>query len=193
VFEHLRGREAQDALDVGCGEGTLVRELSYRCNTVTGLDEDSASLARARQWCSDRPNVRFVESDFLEADLGGVTYGLVTCTATLHHMPLERALLRLRRLLAPEGILIILGLARSSHPVDFAADAVGRMLSVWHRRNKAAYSHRAPQTRPRETYSQIRRATEHLLPGRAFRRLLLFRYAVVYRNPDACSAPLVIR
>jgi len=181
VLDQLRER-ASRALDVGCGEGTLARELSFRCDTVTGLDADAATLARARDWCRDRPNVELVEADFLEHDFAGATYSLVACTAALHHMPLEAALLRLRALVAPGGALVILGLARSSRPGDFLADAVGRVLSLWHRRTKRRYEHHAPLARPRESYSQIRRTTERLLADRDFRRLLLFRYLVVYRN-----------
>jgi 2-polyprenyl-3-methyl-5-hydroxy-6-metoxy-1,4-benzoquinol methylase len=45
---------ARRALDVGCDEGTLTRELRRRVPEVTGIDLDETSIELGDQLCRDR-------------------------------------------------------------------------------------------------------------------------------------------
>jgi len=53
------------ALDVGCGEGMLARELAARVPQVVGIDKHEPSIALAREQGPDG-RVEYVLGDFLE-------------------------------------------------------------------------------------------------------------------------------
>ena len=55
---------AQSILDVGCGEGTLTRELARRAPTVVGIDTDQRSIDEAERQVGTA-RVDYVVGDFL--------------------------------------------------------------------------------------------------------------------------------
>ncbi|MYT29580.1 class I SAM-dependent methyltransferase [Streptomyces sp. MspMP-M5] len=58
-----------DALDVGCGDGLLVRKLAERAKHVTGIDKSPEMIARAHELAADHQELTLIEGDFLAADL----------------------------------------------------------------------------------------------------------------------------
>ncbi len=91
---------AQRALDVGCGTGHFATRLAEQVPEVVAIDRDS-EIIRAAGAASLADNVRFVEADFLEAELETRSFGFVSCVAALHHMPLSPAA---HRTLAAVGV-----------------------------------------------------------------------------------------
>jgi hypothetical protein len=93
-------------------------------------------------------------------------------------------LLRLRSLVAPGGVLVVIGLARpglpKDLPVEIAAQVVGRL------RRRPRRPDDVPQPPivwpPPERYSAMRRLATELLPGVRWRRHLLWRYSLVWVN-----------
>ena len=55
---------ADDALDVGCGEGWLVRELRHRVTHAVGIDPDAASVAAANA-STETDGIEYIRGDFL--------------------------------------------------------------------------------------------------------------------------------
>ena len=173
--------DARSALDVGTGDGLLARDLRELLPEVVGVDADRTVLDAARSSVAD---VEWVHADVLAHDFGR-RFDVVASIATLHHLPdAESALRRFAELTAPGGMLVIVGLARSSSLRDYAADAVGaiahRVLSSRH----GYWEHSAPMVwAPSLTYSEVRRAVDRALPGARWRRLPLFRYLIVWQAP----------
>ena len=97
------------ALDVGCGDGRLVRALAKRAHEVVGIDSSAAMIGRARQATSNA-NVEYVQDDFVTHDFAGRRFDFITCVAALHHMDLSDALERMKALLLPNGTLAVVGL-----------------------------------------------------------------------------------
>ena len=86
---------ARRALDVGCGEGMLARELRRRVPDVTSIDLDETSLELAEaQNANDR--IRYVRGDFLTCPFEPASFDVVTTVAALHHMEVTVALGRVR-------------------------------------------------------------------------------------------------
>src|ERR1044071_7476750 len=98
------------ALDVGCGEGMLARQLAVRVPEVVGIDADAASIPLAREQ-GPPGRVEYVLADFLGHPFPAASFGLISCVAALHHMDPAAALKRMAQLLAPGGILVVNGVA----------------------------------------------------------------------------------
>lgn len=94
-------------LEVGCGPGRMSAELQARGHEVTGLELDAGFAALARTRCD-----RVIEADLEHDDIGemlrGETFDAIVAGDVLEHLRDPHSLLvRLRPLLADDGILVI--------------------------------------------------------------------------------------
>lgn len=170
------------ALDVGCGEGLAAREMAAAGLAVTAVDMDPASLERARAQATER--ITYVEDDFLAADLGG-PFDVVYAGAVLHHVDLLTGLERLRSLVAPGGVLLVVGLAMSRWPRDFPFEMAASVASAAWSLARGSWDHQSPTVwPPPHSYEDVLRATDALLPGAQYTRHLLWRYTIVWRRPE---------
>ena len=108
-------REAVDlagcrALDIGCGDGALVRLMTKGGARATGLEISQAQLARARAAAVvGDEDYRVGRGEALPFADGA--FGLVVFFNSLHHVPLDlqaAALAEAGRVLAPGGRLYVL-------------------------------------------------------------------------------------
>ncbi len=101
----------RNALDVGCGDGSLARHLADRFSVaVTGIDSNRVVIERARAAAGDR-SIQFVEADFMCYHFDD-QFDFIGASASLHHMPFDQALEKMASLLRPGGVLAVLGLFR---------------------------------------------------------------------------------
>jgi SAM-dependent methyltransferase len=170
----------QRALDVGCGEGFLARQLRRVVPHVTAIDLHQPSIRLARQH-DPASDVDYLVGDFLAYPFPPASFDLVVSVAALHHMDAAVALQRMRELLRPGGRLAVVGLARSRYPADLLWDAAAVIGSRAHRVTKGYWEISAPTCwPPPETYAGMRRLAAQLLPGVRYRRHLLWRYSLVW-------------
>lgn len=173
---------AHNALDVGAGDGLLTRELRTRVAHVTAIDVDRKVLDRAQ---THDPGVTWVVGDVLDHPLVPGTFDVVASVATLHHLPdLAQALRRFAELTAPGGVLVVVGLARSTGLKDLPYEIAG---AVQHRvlaRRRTVWEHSAPTVwPPPHDYAEVRRTAAAVLPGARWRRLPMWRYSLVWMKP----------
>ena len=170
------------ALDVGCGEGMLARQLADRVPEVVGIDRDAASVAAARRQ-GPGGRVGFVRGDFLAHPFPPASFGLISCVAALHHMDAAAALARMSQLLAPGGTLVVVGLARS-RLTDLPWDGVAVIANLGHRVAKGYWPQPSPIVwPPPHSYREIGALAGEMLPGVRYRRHLLWRYSLVWVRP----------
>jgi len=190
-------RGCRTALDVGCGTGRFARRLARRGIQVDAIDR-SAEVIRAARAASPPPagggGVRYLLADVTTVELPAGRYDYISCLASIHHVPFA-TLASLRAALAPGGVLAVLGCYRQSTAADFAVFLVAAPVNAAARLAVAALE-RARHGRPGEelprppvtpalmTLGQVREAAAALLPGCAVRRLLLWRYLLVFRCPQ---------
>jgi 2-polyprenyl-3-methyl-5-hydroxy-6-metoxy-1,4-benzoquinol methylase len=189
VLAALPGRGTR-ALDVGCGEGILTRDLAARFDHVLGIDIHEPSIERARRTPTP-PHVEYLVGDFLTEPLAAASFDAIACVAALHHMDTVTGLERMRGLLREGGTLAVLGLARSRYPRDLPRDAAAAVATRLLRNTggRELWVHSAPIVwPPPETFAETRRAAEQALPGAQFRRLLLWRYLLTWTKPGVESA-----
>ena len=172
---------ARTALDVGCGNGLLTRELQRVVPEVVGIDADEGVLGQARRDCGD---VDWVFGDVLTHDFGR-RFDVVASVAVLHHIPdLRAGLRRLAALTAPGGVLAVVGLARATRLRDRLIHVPGLFQHWWFSARYGFWEHTAPTAwPPPHDYTTVRRVAAELLPGMVWRRLPLWRYSLIWHRP----------
>jgi 2-polyprenyl-3-methyl-5-hydroxy-6-metoxy-1,4-benzoquinol methylase len=175
-------RRGGDVLDVGCGDGLLAARLAPVARSVTGIDLDTSSLARARHRLDGIRNTSVRRADFLQFDCPPESFDTVIFIATLHHMDLRTALLRARTLLRPDGEIAVVGLSANTTVTDWlwagATLPLVRIASALHRETRDVGVATTP---PREGLAEIRRTAQDVLPGVRLRRALYYRYLLRWR------------
>ncbi len=186
AFEHLLKTVPAGAglgLDVGCGEGETTRRLRDRVSSAVGLDVDEGCIARARASGGD---ITFVVGDLFTADLPEQGFDLVTAVAVVHHLDHGAALARLGSLVRPGGRLLVVGLARSTSPRDYARDVFDAIALRRHTLTKPVWQSCAPRVWPPPlSYAQARSASSRALPGAQFHRLPYLRYGLTWSRPPS--------
>ncbi len=107
----VAGAAIQDAkgrgrlvLDIGCGTATYTSPMARQTEaTIIGIDVTPETLVEGRKVVP--PNVRLAGADAVRLPFAEATFDAVVGNAVLHHLPLERALSELIRVLRPGGRL----------------------------------------------------------------------------------------
>jgi 2-polyprenyl-3-methyl-5-hydroxy-6-metoxy-1,4-benzoquinol methylase len=181
---HLALPAGGHVLDVGCGEGTLARELAVRAERVTGIDADAASIALARATAST-PNVDYLHADVMQHAFAPASFDALVSVATLHHIGAARGLARFNELLKPGGTLVVVGLAASEWPRDLGRELAAVVATRWLQWRRGYWEHSAPTVwPPPETYRDVSAIAAKELPGACYRRHALWRYSLVWRKPN---------
>ena len=172
---------ARTALDIGTGDGLLARDLHRIVPEVAAIDLDADVLQRAR---TEDPTVAWVHGDVLTHRFTG-RFDVVASIAVLHHFPdPARALARMADLTAPGGLLAVVGMARSTTPVDYAYEVAGILQHQVLSRTRSFWDHTAPTVwPPSHSYREVRELARRVLPGVGWRHLPLWRYALLWRKP----------
>ncbi|MFE5175010.1 class I SAM-dependent methyltransferase [Streptomyces sp. NPDC057651] len=174
-------KDGRTALDIGCGTGRFARRLAGRGYEVDALDPSAEVIAEAE---AGGGGPRFWRADVTATDLPEGRYDVITCLASLHHMPFA-TVTRLRAALAPGGALLVLGCYAGVTPRDLVAvpaNAAARAaVHVADRlRGAAPPPLKAPVRRPDMTLAAVRTEAGRLLPGSQVRQLLFWRYLLTY-------------
>jgi SAM-dependent methyltransferase len=179
----------EHVLDVGCGAGGFATALAGRARHVDALDRSPVMVAAARERVP--ANVTVHEDDVLTRPLPPEHYDAITSISTLHHLPLPDVLPRLAAALRPGGVLAAIALPRSDLPRELPLEVAAALTTRWVTRTlppddprRDGLEHpQMPVQDPALTVRQVRAQAQASLPGAEVRRLLLWRYLLVWRKP----------
>lgn len=111
------GRQPERVLDLGCGEGWLLRELAKHAIEVVGVDGDAILVEAARTAGSSPVHLAsYEELVATKVDIGN-NYDLICANFALLHQDIIPLLTAMNTLLAPGGALLI----QTLHPWTAAA------------------------------------------------------------------------
>jgi SAM-dependent methyltransferase len=98
----------KEVLDAGCGLGYGIEILAEAgAIAVTGVDLDPGAVAESKARVGDRAEA-IVEGDLLDLPLEDDSFDVVVCFETIEHLDgAEKALAEMRRVLRPDGVLIV--------------------------------------------------------------------------------------
>lgn len=167
------------ALDVGCGDGLLVKRLSGVCGSVLGIDPHQPSIRRGQARLAGVDSARLAALSFEELTAEPGSFDLIVFAASLHHMDQARCLAKAADLLAIGGRLLVVGLARPESVWDWCVEALrvipARAGSLLHGEKRSG-GIGVPTAPPELSFAQIRAITARVLPGAKIRRGLYYRY-----------------
>ncbi|HEV2707179.1 MAG TPA: class I SAM-dependent methyltransferase [Pyrinomonadaceae bacterium] len=190
IPEHCR-----HILEIGCGTGEFSRLLAGRAASVLAVDLSPQMIRLAQQRSKLYPNIAFVEGDVMTYPLADNQFDCIATLTTIHHLPIESILRKIRRALKPGGVFVCLDLYRRSNFNDLLFDSLAYPASLLLRLIKTGRLH--PPRAVREAYaehgktdtyltlSQIEQVCADILPGALISRHLFWRYSIVWRKENA--------
>jgi SAM-dependent methyltransferase len=191
LLKHIPA-SCEAALDVGCGTGAFSRLLAQRSDRVVALDLSPCMIEIAKERSESHPNIEFQVADATRWAFPVGMFDCVASIATLHHLPFEETLLKMKGALRVGGTLAILDLYESAGWHDLLAGMVAAVVSLGlrliktgrlrepHQVREAWAEHGRNDTYP--TLARVRRICERVLPGAEVRKHLLWRYSIIWRR-----------
>lgn len=190
-YNYLLGRlpgRCTNALEIGCGTGEFTRLLAERAESMTALDLSPEMVRVAKTLSTDHGNIEYVLGDFLELPLPAEGYDCIVSIATLHHLPLDRAMQKITQILKPGGTLIIHDLVETGvimNALAYPVSALRRLSKTGRVRMRKAVRDAWDEHGRNDVYltmDQVREMCRKYLPGAQSTRHLLWRYSVVWRK-----------
>jgi ubiquinone/menaquinone biosynthesis C-methylase UbiE len=180
------------ALEIGCGTGSFTRLLAGRAEKVLAVDLSPQMIRLARERSKLYPNIDFVRSDVMACEFGDNQFDCIVTLTTLHHLPVETVLRRIRKALKPGGVFACLDLYRRSNLGDLLFDGVAYpaalLLSLIKtgkprppREVREAYAEHG-RTDTYLTLPQVVQVCADILPGALVTRHLFWRYSVIWKK-----------
>jgi SAM-dependent methyltransferase len=112
LLKHIPA-SCEAALDVGCGTGAFSRLLAERSDQVVALELSPRMVEMAKARSKPYSNIEFQVADATRWVFPVEEFDCVASIATLHHLPIEEMLLKMRGALRVGGTLAILDLYES--------------------------------------------------------------------------------
>ena len=97
-------RQADRALDIGCGAGLSTAALAPLARQATGLEPIAAMLAHSRIVA---PHARFVMGEAERLPFAAGSFDLVTAAGSLNYADISSALAEIARVLTADGIFLL--------------------------------------------------------------------------------------
>ena len=105
------GCRPRAVLDAGCGTGFVARPLAQLVERVDAVDFSGAAIREGRRLPGgDHPRLRWIEGP-IESVAVDPPYCLITAGASMHWFDWDLAFPRFARLLATDGLFVVVGMA----------------------------------------------------------------------------------
>jgi 2-polyprenyl-3-methyl-5-hydroxy-6-metoxy-1,4-benzoquinol methylase len=192
LLKHIPPSSEVDALEIGCGTGSFARLLAQRFRRVLAIDLSPRMIEIAKEQSHQYHNIDFQAADVMTKEFSSEQFGCIASIATLHHLPFEPILLKMKEALKADGMLVVLDLFKAESLADFSitplavpVNIILRLIKNGHIREsaevKAAWAEHG-RTDQYLTLSQVRQSCAAILPKAQIKRHLLWRYSMVWKK-----------
>ena len=181
----------ETVLDIGCGTGKFSRLLAKHADRVVAIDLSPNMIEVAKQRSRQYANIDFQVGDILQWEFPVEQLDAIVSIATIHHLPVESLLPKLKSALKPGGRLVILDLLDYENLQDSLSDLIAVPLNwIFQMSRKhvkpspeaAAAMREHLRTDKYLTRSQVQRIYQTSLRGAKVRKHLFWRYSVVWEK-----------
>lgn len=184
-YDWIKNRtiECRNILDVGCGDGSLVRYLDDGRRMIIGIDADKECINYALNK-SNSNNVQFICNHF-ETYNFEKKFDAVIFVASIHHMDMTAAVHKAKFILKPAGVILIVGLARPSTLIDWAVEifrVIPCIIMSKIRHMQSNEKTNMPVLYDFLTMDEIRTIADVLLPSARIRYGLYYRYLLWWKK-----------
>jgi len=185
----------RNALEIGCGTGAFARLLARKAEYVLALDLSPQMISLARERSEQYMNIDFQVANVLSWEFLPEQFDCIVSIATLHHLPMQEMLTKLKPALAPDGTLIVLDLyqARLSDLfiilIAIPVNLLLKFIKTGHIRESEAVREAWAAHEEHDSYLtlvQLSDICRGILPGVRVKRQLLWRYSLIWKKvPDS--------
>ncbi|MBF0126687.1 MAG: class I SAM-dependent methyltransferase [Magnetococcales bacterium] len=104
--------QGKDVLELGCGQGVLLKKLAPRCHTIVGVDYDARKCNLAQELCDSFGNIKIIQNTIINhlESVPDNSIDIVILADTLASNTLEdqdNILNECQRVLAAQGMIIL--------------------------------------------------------------------------------------
>ncbi len=181
-----------DAIDIGCGTGDMARLLSNSFINVIGIDFSEKMIEKAEEQSRDYDNVRYICTDATKYEYEQNSADFIVSIAAFHHLEMSKMLSKLKTVLRPGGIFVLLDLYKPSNlmeyilfiaafPINLIQELVRNKGNRQSNEEKKAWKQHVKN----DTYDRIKHIKEiakDVLPGAKVRHLFLWRYMLIWNK-----------
>jgi ubiquinone/menaquinone biosynthesis C-methylase UbiE len=193
LMSHIPER-CQRILEIGSGTGEFSRLLAERAEQVLAIDLSPQMIRLAKARSKLYPNIDFVAGDAMAYDFPDNQFDSIATLATLHHLPAESILRKIRKALKPGGVFVCLDLYQRSGLRDLFFDVAAYPANIFLTLIKTgklglsgeickAYVEHG-KTDSYLTLSQIEQMCADILPGALVKRHLFWRYSIIWKKEN---------
>lgn len=192
LLRHLPATSELDALEIGCGTGTFARLLAQRYRRVLALDLSPRMIEVAKERSRGFTNIDYQVGNVMEIPFPEAQFGCIVSIATLHHLPYEPILQKIKTALKPGGVFLVLDLYKAESLADYGTSLFASPIHVLLRAIKNGGAKPSPEARAAweahgrtdvyPTLSHVRRKWTQIMPRAQVKRHLLWRYSFVWKK-----------
>jgi SAM-dependent methyltransferase len=137
---HLPGVRDLNVLDIGCGNGALLNELSGRIKYGAGVDQAEAVIERARQRNGALANLEFAKISSPTLPFADATFDVVISLMSFRYLDWDPLLKEVKRVMKPGGKFLIVDMVtvpvKASEYPQLVKD---KFRTMFHQKANAAF------------------------------------------------------
>lgn len=120
INEHLPKHAGMDVLDIGCGNGALLKELAPNINSGVGVDLSKSLLEFAKKNNAEHSHVSFKEVNGPQLPLPDQSVDLIISMLSFRYLDWDPLMDEIKRILRPGGRILILDMvAVPANPIQY--------------------------------------------------------------------------
>ena len=170
-------------LDVGCGDGSLIRFLADGSKQLIGIDNNDFCISGAQE-DNTCPFSSFICCNF-EDYIPEKPFDAIIFVASIHHMDMLSAIKKAKTFLSPDGILLIVGIAKPSNIKDYVIEGLRvlpcRIISKLKHMRSSEDAH-IPVSYNLLSLDEVRAVISEELPNGFIKQGLYYRYLVKWQK-----------